>query len=271
MAFPAAHKVVLVTGANQGLGLGVIEVAGIKYPDNAYILCSRDLEKGQEAAAKLREQGVKAKVDIVQLEVTNDEQIAAVVQHVEKTYGRLDVLVNNAGILRGALLREDAAPDVVRSVFAEVLDVHITSIAVLTTALAPLLRKATRPKVINVTSGLGSITNVLTPGRRMARLPAYGASKVGMNGLTAQLQAMENDRAAAAPADAEKTATNPRIRYFISNPGPMKTAFNNFFPMGKSPQQGAESIVRLIGDDKGEYDDYMQWEFEEGVMRKVPW
>ncbi|KAI0543269.1 short chain dehydrogenase/reductase family protein [Xylaria digitata] len=253
----AASKIVLVTGANQGLGHAVIEVAGLRYPDNVYILCSRDLEKGKEAAAKLQQQGVKARVDAVQLEVTNDEHIAAAVQHVEKNYGRLDVLVNNTGMLRGMGMPENSPPGAIRSVFTELLDVHITSVAVITLAFKPLLLKATAPKVINVTSGLGSITNVLTPGRKMARAPAYGASKVGMNGLTAHLQVIENDRANAEVANAEKTSLGPRIRFFVSNPGALRTAFNGFHPLGKPPQQGAESIVRMIADDKGEYDDHV--------------
>ncbi|KAI1075023.1 short chain dehydrogenase/reductase family protein [Whalleya microplaca] len=267
----AAQKIVLVTGANQGLGHAVIEVAGLRYPDNVYILCSRDLEKGKAAAAKLREQGVKARVDVIQLEVTNDEHIAAAVQHVSTTYGRLDVLVNNAGLLRGIGMPEDTAPAVIRSTFTELLDVHITSVAVITLAFKPLLLMAAAPEVINVTSGLGSITNVLTPGRKMARAVAYGASKVGMNGLTAHLQVTENERVAAQSANAENASKNPRVRFFISNPGVLNTAFTNFHPMGKSPQGGAESIVHIIGDDKGQYDDHMQWEFEEGVMRPVPW
>lgn len=108
-------------------------------------------------------------------------------------------------MLRGMGMPEDTAPSTIRSVFTELLDVHITSVAVITLAFTPLLRKAAAPKVINVTSGLGSITNVLTPGRKMARAPAYGASKVGMNGLTAHLQVIENDRAGAEATTAEKT------------------------------------------------------------------
>ncbi|KAK3311875.1 short chain dehydrogenase/reductase family protein [Apodospora peruviana] len=262
----AAPKIVLVTGANQGLGHAVIEVGGLRYPENVYILCSRDLEKGEAAAQKLRElEGFHATVDVVQLDVTNDQQIATVVQHVDKTYGRLDVLVNNAGILRGLGMAEDAPASAVRSAFTECLDVHITSVAVLTLALMPVLRKAAAPKVINVTSGLGSITNVLTPGRRMARAMAYGASKVGMNGLTAHMQVGENDSAAAGDS------TSPRVRFYISNPGPLKTAFNGFHPLGKPPQLGAESIVHMMGDEESKYDDHMQWEFEGEEMRRVPW
>lgn len=86
----SASRVVLVTGANQGLGLGIIEVAGLRYPTNTYILCSRDVEKGMSAMAKLREAGVKANLDLMQLDVTDDHQIATAIKHVETKYGRLD-------------------------------------------------------------------------------------------------------------------------------------------------------------------------------------
>ncbi|ROV97136.1 hypothetical protein VMCG_07468 [Cytospora schulzeri] len=257
-------KIVLVTGANQGLGLGVIEVAGLRYPSNTYILCSRNVDNGKSAIAKLGEAGVKAKVDLVQLEVTNDGHIAEAVKYVESTYGRLDVLINNAGFVR--LPHQDTELTAMRNTYNEYMNVHITSVAVIVHAFTPLLHKSAAPKVINVTSGLGSITNVLSP-RRMARVPPYGASKVGMNGLTAHLQAGENDRVAAG----EGASGGPRIRFFISNPGVLKTAFANYISWGKEPQQGAESIVQLLGDDEGKFDHGMQWEFEEGHMRIVPW
>lgn len=85
----SSNKIVLVTGANQGLGFAVIEVAGVRYPSNTYILCARDIEKGQQAVHQLRDRGVAA-IDLVELDVTNDDHIAAAVRHVEAQYGRLD-------------------------------------------------------------------------------------------------------------------------------------------------------------------------------------
>ncbi|EAL87811.1 hypothetical protein CNMCM8812_004375 [Aspergillus fumigatus] len=257
----SSNKIVLVTGANQGLGFAVIEVAGVRYPSNTYILCARDIEKGQQAVHQLRDRGVAA-IDLVELDVTNDDHIAAAVRHVEAQYGRLDVLVNNAGFVR--LGHQDTNLSEMRATYNEYMNVHITSVAVVTHAFTPLLHRSPAPKVINVTSGLGSITNVLSP-RRMARVPPYGASKVGMNGLTAHLQVSENERVAAGEAKA------PRIRFFISNPGLLKTAFSNYIAWGKEPQAGAESIVQLMGDEEGKFDHAMQWEHEEGEMRVVPW
>jgi hypothetical protein len=79
-----------------------------------------------------------------------------------------------------------------------------------------------------------------------------------MNGLTAHLQVGENEWVAA------EKATAPRIRFFISNPGLLKTAFSNYIARGKEPQAGAESIVQLMGDEEGKFDHAMQWEHEEG-------
>ncbi|KAK5797634.1 hypothetical protein VI817_003925 [Penicillium citrinum] len=83
-------KIVLVTGSNQGLGLAVLEVAGLRYPSNTYILCARDIEKGSHAILQLRDRGVTASIDLVELDVTNDNHITAAVRHLETKYGRLD-------------------------------------------------------------------------------------------------------------------------------------------------------------------------------------
>jgi NAD(P)-dependent dehydrogenase (short-subunit alcohol dehydrogenase family) len=172
------------------------------------------------------------------------------------------VLVNNAGFVR--LGHQDTDLSAMRATYNEYMNVHITSVAVVTHAFTELLHRSTAPKVITVTSGLGSITNVLSP-RKMARVPPYGASKVGMNGLMAHLQVGENEQVAAGGAE------TPRIRFFISNPGLLKTAFSNYISWGKEPQAGAESIVQLMGDKEGKFDHAMQWEHEEGEMRIVPW
>jgi hypothetical protein len=85
-----SNKIVLITGANQGLGLAIIEVAGKRYPSNTFILCARNIEKGQQAVQQLRSRGVSAAIDVVKLDVTNDNHIADAVKHVDAQYGRLD-------------------------------------------------------------------------------------------------------------------------------------------------------------------------------------
>lgn len=90
MSSNLSSRIVLVTGANQGFGLGVIEVASLRDSNDIFSLCSRDLEKGHKAVQKLHDIRVTAKVDVIQLEVTNNQHITAAVNHVKNQYGRLD-------------------------------------------------------------------------------------------------------------------------------------------------------------------------------------
>ncbi|GFN20603.1 hypothetical protein AtubIFM55763_005674 [Aspergillus tubingensis] len=261
-----SEKVVLCTGANQGLGFAIIQVAALRYPTHKYILCSRDLGAGQQAVQKLRDLGVTAAIDLVQLDVTKDEQITAVVDKVTSTYGRLDVLINNAGIIR---LPSATDLPAARATYNEILNVNITSVALMTTAFTPLLYQSSGPKVINISSGLGSIQNSLT--KKMGRAPAYGASKIGMNGLTVHMQVAENDRIEKEEAESTGSGGKPRIRYYACAPGALKTAFTNWWPNGRSPEDGAEVVVQLLGDDEGKFEGGSYWEFVEGEMKVVPW
>lgn len=159
--------------------------------------------------------------------------------------------------------------------FNRLLSVHVSSVAVMIYAFRSLLYKSAAPKVINVTSGLASMQRALTPGQRMGRAPPYGAAKIGMNGMTVHMQLAENDRVAAeGEGEGEgkgKDVGGPRIRFFIVAPGVLKTAFSHFVSFGKPPQEGAEAIVRLLEDETSQYDGAMQWEYEGGEMREIPW
>lgn len=83
-------KIIFVTGANQGLGFAIIQVAALRDPRSIYVLASRRRLAGEEAVKKLQELGVTAKVEVIELDVTNDEQIAAAVEFIKTKYGRLD-------------------------------------------------------------------------------------------------------------------------------------------------------------------------------------
>ena len=87
-----------------------------------------------------------------------------------------------------------------------------------------------------------------------------------MNGVTVHMQTAENDR-----VEAKGGEGIPRVRYFVVAPGVLRTAFTNFLARGKDPLQGAEAVVRLALDEKGEFEGGTHWEFEEGEMRIVPW
>ncbi|KAH9940509.1 short chain dehydrogenase/reductase family protein [Epithele typhae] len=261
-------KIILVTGSNQGLGWGIIKVAALRDPASTYIMCTRKLEAGQEGIQKLRADGVTAKVDLLQLDVTSDADITAAVKHVADAYGKLDVLVNNAGVLSWAP-KDDQPIAEVRAMYAKVVDVNLTSLAVVTHAFLPLLWKSADPKVVGVSSGLGSIANTLT--KKMGRTAPYGASKIGMNGFSVHMQVKENDRVAAEKDGREPPSGRTPVRYFVCQPGVLKTALLNFYAAGREPERGAEVAVRLALDDKFTYEGGSYWEYEDEEMKRVPW
>lgn len=102
----------------------------------------------------------------------------------------------------------------------------------------------------------------------MTRYAPYGVSKVGVNGVTARMQAMENDRVAQMNAADDAGGI---IRFFSIAPGLLKTEFNNYVVAGIGPKVGAEVIVQLISDDQAKYEGGSQWEFVAGEMKKIPW
>lgn len=85
-----ARQIIFTTGANRGLGLATIQVISERDPSTVHILACRDVALGKEAARELRDQGITSEIEVLQLDVTNDDQIAAAVEHVETKYKRLD-------------------------------------------------------------------------------------------------------------------------------------------------------------------------------------
>ncbi|RDL40201.1 uncharacterized protein BP5553_00180 [Venustampulla echinocandica] len=267
-------KIVLVTGANQGLGFEIIHVAALREPSAVYILACRNVDAGNEAIKKLSEKGVKAEVELLRLDVTSNDDIVAAVKAITEKYGRLDVLIHNAGISNMLPAPSDntgdlgAIPNTIANVFTgplaaqaynasqikelttedlaamrhtytDVLNTNLTSVGLISAAFLPLLRSplVKHPKVISVTSGLSSMTNQLR--RKTLRGLIYGASKTGLNGLSVTLQAGENDRVE------KEGSESARIRYFVVQPGLLKTAFTGFMEGIREPEEGAEVVVRL--------------------------
>ena len=172
------------------------------------------------------------------------------------------VLINNAGIAtidRRAYTQTHESLSALREHYNVVLNTNLTSVAVVTTAFLPLLHVSNSPKVINITSGLASMT-VQLKGVPF-RAAVYGSSKVGMNGVTVHMQVAERDL----PEDV------PRIKYYTVQPGLLKTAFTGFREGTRDPREGAEVITRLVMDKEGKYEGGMYWQFEKGEMLEVPW
>lgn len=164
--------ITLVTGGTRGLGRETarrLVAAG-----HTVHLGARDLAHGQKVAAEM---GAHA----VRLDVTDDESVAAAVETVQTASGRLDVLVNNAGIAGAQRPPGQATIDDLR----RVLDTNVVGAASVLAAFTSLLERSTCPVVVNVSSAVGSLTLNAAPDAKWSAV-AYPMSKVALNMLTVQ-------------------------------------------------------------------------------------
>lgn len=168
---------VLITGANKSLGF---ELAKIMLKNEYHVfLGSRTLEKGEAAVKKLKAEGLN-QVTLVQLDVTDLNSIKTAAEFVSKKTGKLDILVNNAGILGGW---DQKAVSVKPETMQEVFDTNFFGVINVTQGFLDLLRKSDRPRISNITSGLGSLTLQADPEWEHydVKTAAYGPSKSALN------------------------------------------------------------------------------------------
>lgn len=167
------EKVALVTGANRGMGLETCRA--LAELDFRVLLGSRDLAAGVEAAESLASDRVHA----VALDITNAEDIATVARRIDADYGRLDVLINNAGIMidndagRSASI-VDSEPDVL----LYTLNVNTIGPMMLINALLPLMERVDDARIVNISSGMGQLADM------GGRHPGYRISKTALNAAT---------------------------------------------------------------------------------------
>ena len=170
--------VALVTGANKGLGFEVARQLGAR--GWVVFAAARDEARGAEAVAKLAADGADAR--FVQLDVTSDESVAAAVARVAEEAGRLDVLVNNAGIAPPVPGPLDTTP----ADFLACYGTNLLGPVRVAHAFMPLLRRAELPRIVNVSSGMGSLTLTSDPGRVESQFVSlvYPSSKAALNMVT---------------------------------------------------------------------------------------
>ncbi|KAF2000849.1 putative short-chain dehydrogenase [Amniculicola lignicola CBS 123094] len=174
--------VVLITGANSGIGF---ELAAQLLAKGTYhvLLGSRSTDKGTTAVKTLESRKLPGTIELIPIDVTNDNSIEKAANSVEENHGRLDVLINNAGIA--------GAETPLRQQMQEAFNVNATGTAVVTEFFAPLLQKSTStsppPRIINISSGAGSIDRRLDPKSVMYKINQvqYRASKTAQNMVTA--------------------------------------------------------------------------------------
>ena len=161
-------RIALVSGANRGIGREVVRQLAER--GMTTILGSRDEEKGWEAAG-----GIAGDVRVRALDVTDDEGIAGLARSIEGEFGRLDVLVNNAGVsMDGGQRGVDADLGVVR----ESLEMNLFGAWRLCEAFVPLMRRNGYGRIVNVSSGMGALNDM------GGGSPAYRVSKTALNALT---------------------------------------------------------------------------------------
>jgi NAD(P)-dependent dehydrogenase (short-subunit alcohol dehydrogenase family) len=171
---PVEQTITLVTGANKGLGLETAR--RLRDAGHTVLLSARDVDRGERAADGLG-------VEFVPIDVTDDASVEAAADHVRGRHGRLDVLVNNAGVVgpRGPLAGTTAA-----EVLAT-LDTNLLGVVRVTHAFLPLLRAAANPRIVNVSSGTGRLTWQHESGWPQEKAPpVYSTSKAALTMLTLQ-------------------------------------------------------------------------------------
>ncbi|WP_406276051.1 SDR family NAD(P)-dependent oxidoreductase [Nocardia sp. NBC_00881] len=217
----------LVTGANKGLGRETVRrLAGLGW---RVFLGARDAERGKEAATELAEIGLD--VEFVQLDVTSAASIAAAVEAVGQRTPQLDVLVNNAGI--GGTRK--TPQDVEAADFRAVFETNVFGPVQVTNAFLPLLRAAAQPRIVMVSSGIGSLTRTSDPSRiesTLLGLP-YPASKTALNMITSQY-----------------SRALPGIQVNAADPGYTATDLNGHSGF-QTVTEGTDAVVQLstIGPD----------------------
>ena len=168
------YRVALVSGANRGLGFEVARQLSER--GMTVLLGARDLDKGLHAARKLA--GAAGDVVAVQLDVTQQDQVDTLARWIDVTYGRLDVLVNNAGAYYdpGA---NPASTDI--APVRNAMETHLFGSWRLSSAMLPLMRRHRYGRIVNVSSGCGASTT------SSANCPAYRVSKSALNTYTRAL------------------------------------------------------------------------------------
>ena len=247
-------RIALVTGANQGVGKRVAEelvANGV-----TVFVGSRDLARGEAAAAE-----IGAGATAIQLDVTDAASIAAARDRIRAEFGRLDLLVNNAAISntrRGAISIEayartsrasTASLDEIRAVW----ETNVFGVVAIYQAMLPLLRESSDARIVNVSSGVGSLTTNADPNFPYHAMygPIYPASKAALNAMTLAMMV-------------ELESTDIKIN--LVSPAFMSTNLNNFAGT-ESVEDGSREVVRvaLLGPD-GPTGTFTRWE-----NTTIPW
>ena len=225
-------KVALITGANKGLGLEMARQLG--KDGVTVLLASRDPKKGGAAAEKLRKDGLD--VQSLKLDVTKQEDRTAAAAFIEKNFGRLDILINNAGISEESL-GSGKASTTTQEVIHSTFETNFFSAVALTQALLPLLKKSEAGRIVNMSSILGSQTLHADPKSPIYNFKSlsYDASKAALNSFTIHLAHELKDT---------------KIKVNSAHPGWVKTDMGTDAAPMEIPEGGKTGVeLALLGEN----------------------
>jgi NAD(P)-dependent dehydrogenase (short-subunit alcohol dehydrogenase family) len=222
------HNVALVTGANRGIGFETVHQLARR--GWTIWLGSRDRQRADESLARLSRLVPHADVRTAALDVTSDESVAAARTTIEQASGHIDVLVNNAGIPGRFIAPDKTVPADILPVY----DVNVLGPVRVTSAFLPLLRRSDDPRLVMVSSGMGSFGITSDPDRLESTLHglAYPSSKAALNMITSQYA---------------KSLTG--IRVYAVDPGYTATDFNGHHG-SQTVAEGAEAVVEACTADE---------------------
>ncbi|MBQ0976928.1 SDR family oxidoreductase [Micromonospora sp. M61] len=218
-------KIALVTGANKGIGYEI--AAGLGALGWSVGVGARDQARRDTAVARLRDAGVDAFG--VPLDVTDDRSVAAAADLIGEHAGRLDALVNNAAITGGG---QQQPSSVDLAVLRTVVETNVIGVIRVTNAMLPLLGRSASPRIVNMSSGVGSLTRQSGPDGDTTTGPiavAYAPSKSFLNAVTLQYA---------------RELADTKILINCACPGFVATDLNGFRGV-RTPQEGAATAIRL--------------------------
>lgn len=232
------RKIALITGGNKGIGYQAAKEMAAQ--DYTVLVGSRNFANGQEAAKSIAENA-----HAIQLDVTDQASIAAAAERIQKEYGHLDVLVNNAAISHAGepgrtmekVLASTRATNISIDEMRVIYETNVFGVIAVTQAMLPLLRKSPAARIVNVSSNVGSLALNADPAfpYRSVFGPGYAASKTALNAITL---------AFAIELEAENIKVN------AAGPGFTATALNNFQGV-ETLEQGARNPIRVALDENG--------------------
>jgi NAD(P)-dependent dehydrogenase (short-subunit alcohol dehydrogenase family) len=183
-----SKKIALITGANKGLGFETARQLGKE--GVSIIAAARNKEKGVDAVNKLKEEGIDA--EFLQLDVDKDADIQFAFSFINEKYGKLDILINNAGIqVDGAGWGDNTSTTIKEEALRQTMDTNFFNVVKLTNTLLPLIKKSEAGRIVNLSSILGSLeyhSDAQSP-IYGSKLFAYNTSKSALNSYTIHLAA----------------------------------------------------------------------------------